>query len=296
MADGDNYYHFVPFERFIYNSHVIIDENGFRNDKHNQKETDIVLLGDSLVFARQSDKDLGAFFRQSNLSAINLAMEGFAPQHYRDVYKSLIVNRDISHKHVIITFFEGNDFNDSMRYPWTLNFVGEGNANFPWTINLLKGLYNTRKNQFINRKITERDRQYVSLPYRKEPLNIDYLWWTPALEKNDESWAKVYEPIHEIVTLARQKNVKVTLVIMPSPSSVYGEKLNSNSFAIYAKSHKNIVNNFRLLFPNILVLDPNTFLSNAVSKKFIYIADSDAHFNTHGTQTYFNYLMDNLDL
>ena len=116
---------------------LTIDENGYRNSAINQTEVDIVILGDSITFAKDSKVEIGDLFREEGLSALNLGMSGYGPQYYRDVYKKYVIEKGIKHKNVIVNIFVGNDFSDAVRYPSFKFPTSKGKAYYPWIINLM---------------------------------------------------------------------------------------------------------------------------------------------------------------
>jgi len=292
QVEGSHIFHFQPFQKMNWYPHVKIDENGYRNSVDRQTKVDTVLLGDSLIFAKKSKVDLGDLFREKNRSVLNLSMNGYAPQHYRDAYKKYVIDKKIQHKNVIVSIFVGNDFSDSERYPWDLSpTIGEGNPNYPWIINLIIGASNrfeAVKNYNID--IIE-SKHRVSLPYKE--IGIRYLWWTPT--PTDDQWNKVDESLREILKMAKKSSAKVSFVIIPSPSSVYGVKLHSD-FSAYVDNHNKIVKEFRKRFKNINIIDINKEISTEIEKEFLYVEESDAHFNTHGTKVFFNIILEKLDL
>lgn len=275
-------YHYKPFQKMNWHPHINIDENGYRNSIYNQTEVDTILLGDSLIFAKKSEVDLGDLFRAKGKSALNLAIGGYAPQHYRDVYKKYVIDKNIQHKNVIVSIFVGNDFNDSTHYPWELSPTAKGNQYYPWIVNLIieaVSLYGTVKNYNIG--ITE-SKHRISLPYKE--IGIRYLWWTPV--PSSKEWNNVDSALGDILEMADQVNAKVSFVIIPSPSSVYGLQLYPD-FSVYVDKHNKIVNEFRKRFKNINVIDINNELSTEIKKRFLYTDESDAHFNTYGTKIFF---------
>lgn len=293
IQDEDSYiYHYRPFQKMNYAPFLKIDENGYRNSVNRQTKVDTVLLGDSLIIAQRSKVDLGDLFRAKNRSVLNLSMGGYAPQHYRDTYKKYVIDKNIQHKNVIVSIFVGNDFSDAENYPWDLSAsIGKGNPYYPWIINLIIGttkLYESIGNYNIG--IIE-SKHRISLPYKE--IRIRYLWWTPV--PNDNQWDKVEESLGEILTMAKKANAKVSFIIIPSPASVYGVKLHP-SFSNYVDNHNKIVNEFRKRFNNINIIDINKELSKKIEEEFLYVAESDPHFNTHGTKTFFNIILEKLDL
>jgi len=293
IQDEDSYiYHYKPFQKMNHYPYLKIDENGYRNSVNKQSKVDMVLLGDSLIFAKRSQKDLGDLFREKNKSVLNLSMGGYSPQHYRDVYKKYAIDKKIKHKNVILGFFVGNDFSDSERYPWNLKSpTGKGIPFFPWIINLIIGMvdhYGVVRNYNIE---IEESQHRISLPYKE--IGIKYLWWTP--NPSDDQWNKVEESLKEVLKMAKQAGAQVSFVIIPSPASVYGVKLHPD-FSIYTDRHHKIVNEFRARFKDTNIIDINEEISKEIEKEFLYVAESDAHFNTQGTRSFFNIILKKLNL
>ena len=284
-------YHYRPFQKLNWNPHIALDENGYRNSVPNQTEVDTVLLGDSIVFAQRSEIDLGDLFREKGLTALNLAMGGYSPQHYRDVYKKYVIDKDVKHYNVIVNIFVGNDFADSIRYPWDITPTGLGKSYYPWVVNLIIGAFDFSKADYVYNVKLKESKHQVSLPYKE--IGIGYIWWTP--KPSDSQWNKTDEALNEILQLANQAGAKVSFVIVPSPASVYGVKLHP-SFSPYVEYHNNIVNNFKTKYGNIDIVDPNSQLAVEIEKKFLYVADSDCHFNTYGTKVYFDIISNALNI
>jgi hypothetical protein len=284
VQDKNSYiYHHRPFQKLNWFPHVMIDENGFRNSIFNQTEVDTVLLGDSLIFAGDSKVDLGDIFREHGKSTLNLAMDGYAPQHYRDVYKKYVISKGIQHKNVIVNIFVGNDFNDSIRYPWNISLEAKGKTYFPWTINLIIGAVDLYKNAKAYNIDIKESKHRISLPYKE--IGIRYLWFTG--DPDDNQWNETEKVLDDILKLARQAGAKVSFVIIPSPASVYGIRLHDD-FSLYVDSYNYIVNKFKSKYKNINIIDTNKQLAKEIEKKFLYIAESDCHFNTYGTRVFFD--------
>ena len=290
--DNSNIYTYHPFEKFNWYPHLKIDENGFRNSVNNQVKVDTVLLGDSIFFGKNSEVDVGELLRLDGVSSLNLAIGGYAPQHYRDVYKKFVIDKGIKHKSVIVSIFVGNDFHDVNRYPWKINPIGKGKTYYPWILNLLIGVIDYHKVARNYQIESKESKHRVVLPYGE--IGIRWLWWPGTQDGN--SWTRgdyelmeVKKALLEIINLADQSNANVSLVFTPSPSSVYGLKLYPK-FKKYTKIQNDIVKIFEkeFTFPNVKIIDPTKQLAEAIEKKFLYIEESDCHFNTHGMKVFYN--------
>lgn len=293
VQDENSYiYHYRPFQTLNHYPHVKIDENGYRNSVNGQKKVDMVLLGDSIIFSKNSEVDLGDLFRKKGISTLNLAIGGYAPQHYRDTYKKYVIDKNIQHDNVIVNIFVGNDFSDAVRYPWKIQPPeGKGSKYYPWIINLIIGAIDEQGSiKNYNLEIKESANR-ISLPYRE--IGIRYLWWTPA--PSDTQWSEVDKALRDILQMASKVNARVSFVIVPSPASVYGVKLHPD-FSDYNDNNIKIVNEFKKRFSNINIIDPNEKIAEAIESKFLYIQESDAHFNTYGIKIFFNIILEKLDL
>ena len=122
-------------------------------------------------------------------------------------------------------------------------------------------------------------RHQIALPYGN--IGIRYLWWTPEAAGID--WTETEKAFDEIVDLADQVNASVSFVLVPSPASVYGMSLYPD-FSIYFENQKNIVHDFRRKYRNFDVIDPTEQLAKEIQNEFLYIGETDCHFNTHGTR------------
>ncbi len=283
-------YHYKSFQKMNLHPHIKIDENGYRNSVYKQTKVDTILLGDSLIFAQNSEVDLGDLFRAEGRSALNLAIGGYAPQHYRDVYKKYVIEKKIQHKNVIVNIFVGNDFSDSIRYPWVLSPTAKGNQYYPWVVNLMIGavnIYGDVKNYNIDIKESN---HRISLPYKE--IGIRYLWWTPT--PSNEEWSEMSKALDDMLKMANQVNAKISFIIIPSPASVYGVQLHSD-FSVYVDRHNKIVNEFRKRFKGVNIIDLNNELAMEIEKEFLYTDESDAHFNTYGTKVFFNIISKKLN-
>lgn len=287
QEEGEAIYRYRAYQRFLYNPEIIIDELGFRNSVFEQQKVDTVLLGDSIVFGKGSETDLGDLFRQDGISALNLSMSGYAPQHYRDVYKRFIIDRDIQHREVLVTLFVGNDFSDSMRYPWKLEGNPQGVAYFPWVLNLIIGSIKNYPASRSYDKELKSSKNVVELPYKE--IRTRYLWWPPEITEQQHQFQRTLKALAEINELALSQNSRVSIVIMPSPASVYGYK-HHTSFKRFYDRHKTIVALFKKNLPEATILDPTDFLAKAIEKEFLYIAESDCHFNSVGMKQYYYFL------
>jgi len=93
-----------------------VDRDGYRNPSRPDKDINLVVFGDSVIFADEVRKDLAEKFSDIGVPAYNLAMGGYSPFHYLDSYRKFVISRNLFHKKILIFFSTANDFTDSTRY------------------------------------------------------------------------------------------------------------------------------------------------------------------------------------
>lgn len=119
------------------------------------------------------------------------------------------------------------------------------------------------------------------------------MWWTP--KPSNREWNEVDKALRDILKMASKVNARVSFVIVPSPASVYGVKLHPD-FSVYNDRNIEIVNEFKKRFSDINIIDPNEKIAEEIENNFLYISESDAHFNTYGIKIFFNIILEKLDL
>ncbi len=312
---GENMiFHYVPSQQLNYGQLkrpcIFIDEEGFRNPNQNAKKYDFVLLGDSMIFGLDACKDLADRFKAIGNSAINLGMEGYAPQQYRDVYKKYIIEKNVQHKNVLVFLYIGNDFTDAEEYQriqdengdYTDYVIGEtyGNPRLPLVLNLLKGLphylLQSWQAEFDDGDFpgnstedTEDmiDGRVIELPYTTFGVD-DWLWPPPAINGDDAKWALVRTALDEIISLAVQSEATPWLFLLPSPLTVYSEfELNpppNNSLHKFDRRHAAIRNLLEKYAKSksVTFFDLDTPLKVEIANKFLFVAKNDGHFNDSG--------------
>lgn len=320
----DMVFHYPPSRQMTYGElrrpNVHIDEEGFRNPAHNADNYDIVFLGDSMLFALDAKQDLADRFRKIGYSAINLGMEGFAPQQYRDVYKRYVVERKIKHHYVLTYLYIGNDFQDAEAYHDILNkngnyadyVIGETKEipYLPLVINVIRGLsgYLWERSGVIDfgmdvpaisinqqSGLSESDpinSRTIRLPYKTLIID-DSLWPPPEINDQDIKWLYVKKAIDDIVSLVESSGAIPIFFLLPSPLTLYSEyeisNPSNNSLRKYDRRHVLVSQLLADHFQSSTAefIDLNDPLKTEMGRVFIFASDDDGHFNDVGLDKVF---------
>jgi len=93
-----------------------IDADGYRNPQRPVGAVDVVLLGDSVMIAQGAKKDLADHFRDVGLTAANYGFSGYGIPQYRDVYRAMVLQRDLRHRWVVVMITAQNDLANTIQY------------------------------------------------------------------------------------------------------------------------------------------------------------------------------------
>ena len=285
-------YHYKPNQVNSRWSYLQIDSQGYRNPDELPRNVDAVLLGDSMILAQESEVDLGALFRKHEMSVLNLAMGGYAPQHYRDAYRKLIVEKKIKNTRTIIFLFEGNDFDDALQYERTRNGDGKWEQYLqsppthkyqdymPWIMNVVMGLP-----RYVSGRI-ENPTRVIKLPYMS--VDTGYLWWPPAISPEDERWKLVRAALVDLTALSRSNSAVPILFLLPSPATLYSQ---FDAGLVEWDQHHQTTTKTILDFAKeqgIEFVDLNDPLRMEMQSQFILHSSRDCHFNALGVTKLFD--------
>lgn len=315
----DMIFHYPPSRQLNYGQlnrpHVRIDEEGFRNPTQHAEEYKMVLLGDSMIFALDARRDLADRFRAAGHSAINLGMEGYAPQQFRDVYKKYIFDRGIRHHHVLVFLYIGNDFSDAEAYQWVRDeggdytdyVIGEtrGIPQLPLVLNLIRGLpeyiLEPDLTEFDDGDFPAKSAEYseemiggrtIELPYTTLHVD-DWLWPPPAIEKGGVQWKLVRNALDDIISFADRSGARTWLFLFPSPLTVYSEfevdPAPNNSLRKFDRRHavtRNLLAGYAQL-KSVPFFDFDAALKAEIRHNFLFAAKEDGHFSDVGLDKIF---------
>lgn len=290
-STNDLIYHFHPNGRLTAYPHVELDSDGYRNPPMVAgQELTCVVLGDSMTLALSAQKDVGALLREQGYLTRNLGMFGYAPQQYRDVYKRFIIDRQISHRYVLIFLFEGNDVTDAQNYNRVrkaggdfkeylpqMKSVGKLEGSLPVMVSVVRGLPRFLKSHFI----TNRER-IITLPYRT--VQTGELMPPPHIQVGGEEWNAFVASLAEIITMARAQGAVPIVYLLPSAATVYASF--DATLRQYDQDHRVLAESLRSYLHGAQVAfhDLQERLRVEMQKHFIFAHDKDYHLNSLGVQ------------
>ncbi|GAB6052555.1 hypothetical protein JCM17960_13750 [Magnetospira thiophila] len=215
---------------------VKVDANGYRNPEIPGRP-DVVLLGDSVTIAQNSEQDMADVLRQRGLSALNLGFSGYGPFHQRDAYRKYVLDTGLEHRAVVINFCFCNDVTDAQSYE-QLSRIGGDWRNYlgttvsknafpfgfepPWTVSILFNLPFTVVQNYRNaqNRIAAREELVLKLP-RGEISATDWMLPRKARGLDDQDWSPALDALGDIMSLARTHGASVVLAYYPDLSQIY---------------------------------------------------------------------------
>lgn len=284
-------YHFHPNGRLTAYPHVEFDSDGYRNPPMvDGQELTCVLLGDSMTLALAAQEDVGALLRERGYRTRNLGMFGYAPQQYRDVYKRFVIDRQVSHRYVLIFLFAGNDVADAQNYdrvrrergdyreylPQTKS-IGDLEESLPVIVSVARGLPRFIKSRFI----TNRER-VITLPYRT--VQTGELMPPPHIQAGGEEWNRFVSPLAEIIAMAKACGAIPIVYLLPSAATVYSQF--DVTLRHYDRDYGVLVESLRsyLREAQVAFYDLQERLRRELKEHFIFAHDKDYHLNSLGVQ------------
>lgn len=268
-----------------------IDAHGFRNSAAWPNDPDLVLLGDSITIALGAKQDLGDLFRKQGLSVINLGMGGYGPQQYRDSFRAFIQGNGIKPKSVAVIFFIGNDFRNTLDYEDIVakgenyrKYLGEAESpiQFAPYAPRLQRMFEGWRHYHSWRQRNAATAKTIALPYKT--IEVNYLWPPPAIAPDDPAWPIVASSIQALKSDVDSVGACLAIYLMPSPSNLYSQF--SSSFEDEERAHARTVETMSAFAKanGIAMIDLTPGLRDAIRDKFLFLSDSDTHFNSAGVQ------------
>ncbi|MDF0651030.1 MAG: hypothetical protein CV081_02575 [Nitrospira sp. LK265] len=284
-------YHFHPNGHLTAYPHVELDADGYRNPPMvDGQGLTCVLLGDSLTLALDAREDVGALLRQRGYPTRNLGMFGYAPQQYRDVYKRFVIDRQVSHRYVLIFLFAGNDVVDAQNYERVrrtggdfkeylpqMRSIDELEASLPVMVSVARGLPRFLKSRFV----TNRER-IIRLPYRT--VQTGELMPPSPVQAGSEDWYAFVAPLADIIAMARAHGAVPIVYLLPSAATVYSTF--DATLRHYDRHYEVMVESLRSYLCEVQVAfyDLQERLRGEMRKRFIFAHEKDYHLNILGVQ------------
>lgn len=303
MRGEDMLYFYRPNDRLPAFPHVKLDADGYRNMQEWPRNPDVVLLGDSITMAVGAKKDLGDLFREDGLSVINLGMGGYGPQQYRDSFTHFIKGRDIKPKIVVMVFFVGNDFRDADKYEEIVANGGDYREylrealppiKFAWYIPRIVRLYLGWRHYDSWRLRNKQSDIIVKLPYKE--ITVNHLWFPPEIKPTDKVWRNVAGSLRSTKEAVNSTGAKLVICIMPSPATLYSQF--DSRFKQHDRTYETTLKTMEIFAKNegIKIHDLNPGLRGAIKEKFLFLSDSDTHFNTQGIEVLYSLVKEKIQV
>jgi hypothetical protein len=217
-------------------------------------------------------------------------MFGYAPQHYRGVYKRFVIDPQVSHRYVLIFLFAGNDVVDAQNYDRVrraggdfkeylpqMKSVGDLEGLLPVMVSVARGLPRFLKSHFV----TNRER-IITLPYRT--VQTGELMPPPLVQVGSEEWNAFVEPLADIIAMARARGAVPIVYLLPSAATVYSPF--DASLHHYDRHYGVMVESLRsyLCEAQVAFYDLQERLRTEMRERFIFANDKDYHLNSLGVQ------------
>ena len=229
-----------------FESHYTVDENGFRNAGSWPDETEVVVVGDSLVFGYGVDASQAWPQAVSDLTGrdvLNLGLIGASPQQYRKIYETFA--RPLKPAVVVIGFFARNDFWDADMYAtWERSGIGGNYLEWrgfgrptaeQYEDPFYRMLYGLRKRSFVL-ALLKFGRDALSGREAAAPAELtladgsqillhgrDYNLKTVLSEPNNETFELVVSEIRQIRDMALEDGSRLVVLLQPAKEEVYRE-------------------------------------------------------------------------
>lgn len=223
-----------------------LDENGFRNEGKWPDESEIVVIGDSLVFGYGVDAESAWPQRLSVLTGknvLNLGLIGASPQQYRKLYEKFV--HPLRPKVAVLGFFARNDFWDADMYAaWErsgvagnyLDWRGFGRPTAAQYGNpLYRIVYGLRKHSYVlallkfsrnalsGGKATTRTELSLSEDATMLLHGEDYRVKTMLSTTNEATFELVVDELRQIRDVALADGTRLVVLLQPAKEEVYKE-------------------------------------------------------------------------
>lgn len=292
-------YHYRPLTKVtnaFSNAPVLIDDIGFRNTVAHQNKVDVVLLGDSFIFGYASPVDLGELLRQKGFRVLNLAIPGYAPQHWVDAYQKY--GKKTKPKYVFCFLFDGNDFDEAIKYN-SLFKTGKPYRDYRRTLIVAPDpkrdmfLYS-----FVNRSYffscfraiffapalifpcRDFDSDILSINGRQVKMQYNFFTPSPEVIKSD-GFKFTIDSIKKVKNECNKTGAKLIWIYLPAHSTVYAPY--SQRYKIKSVHQKTISQKISKICKkeNILFIDVTGTFQEKINNKTIFLIN-DGHLHPEG--------------
>lgn len=280
-----------------------VDRNGYRNPEV-PNDVDVVILGDSVTIAQNSEIDLGDVYRRSGLSALNLGFSGYGPDQYRDSYKKIVIGQDMRHRLVLINFCFCNDVDNSKTYQQVKKLGGDWHEYLgttptksafpfeftpPWAVSIAFNAPYWIVQKYRNYKNSKRagGSFSINLPRGKLEL-VDQV--IPLHPKNlsDADWQPTIDALNETIKRAQGLSAKVVLAYSPDLAQLYAPFMPPSAQQRQAAEtdyHAALARLAQLAEQTgVAFVDYTTAMRSATAQQLATSKDTDYHPNRFGVE------------
>lgn len=258
----------------------VSDRFGFNNpDDVYDGKIDVVVLGDSFVegFCLPPGRDFVGRLRAFHPGAVGFGTRGNGPLLELAALRRF--GRDLKPKHVVLAFFEGNDWRNlesELRLPWLRSALEGAEVGAPPAPAPVIAAARAMTERHAEREITFADlwsrtklpRNAAALHFTWSALGLAY----PRVPREHPEFVDVLEKMRDA---AQQMGARFTLLYIPQPGRYFG--LLPQAY-VYDQLRERVLEAAAKVRVDVIDLDP-IFRENGPPMRFFH---PDGHFNEEG--------------
>ena len=290
---------------------VTIDKNGFYNNVALGKQVDVVLLGASVMDARDVKQNVADMFYAAGSSAYSLAQGGpYSPFQFHDAYRQIVIEQNVGHRYVVILLILPNEFNKIHQYKHVIATGGDYRNLFqasmssdivpavamPWTLSISMNIF-AKLPSVIEKLRRAKNLEYATVKFRDRTLKIPVS--ALAVPKAMERWEALGTALDGIFKDAASQGAKSLVIyypLTPVLSIPYIEG-HGQAKAKLAEYYKTTVSRLEALVRSLggEFLDVTPKIREEQFKQDIMITPGEYHLNQRGVKTLHAIIRERLD-
>jgi hypothetical protein len=237
---------------------------------------------------------------------VNYGFGGYGLFHYRDVYRSKVLSRDLSHRWVVVMITIQNDIANSLHYlsvkalggswrdylsrPTSFGWPTWADGSFtPWSVSVAIKLPFILRQRMINK-----DKAVRLVMPRKTVMANSGILWAPDIAPGSPERRVVETAIGDIIDDATRAGAKVILAYAPNFGLIYAPyvKGNDSKVEILERNRHQFISflNERFSGDEVRVVDLTIGLRKRTGVEIIGAHELDYHLNDKGTEIVFDEL------
>ena len=290
---------------------VIIDKNGFYNNVALGDQVDVVLLGASVMDARAAKQNVADMFYEAGSSAYSLAQGGpYSPFQFRDAYRQVIIEQNVSHRYVVVLIILPNEFNKIHQYQHVTASGGDYRKLFqtsitsdivpaaamPWTLSIVMNIF-AKLPSVIEKFRRAKNLGYANVKFRDRTLKIPVSGL--AVPEATERWQALGTALDGIFKDAASQGAKSLVIyypLTPVLSIPYIEG-HGKAKAKLAEYYETTVLRLEAIVRGLggEFLDVTPKIREEQFKQDIMIKPGEYHLNQRGVKVLYSILRERLD-